>query len=754
MGKKEKKNKKEKNRRKVLNKAVPATRLIAIISVAVIIFILLVIRIGWIQFVQGAELKELASRQQTLNKIISPNRGTIYDTNGKKLAMSTKVDTITINPKKIVAKENKKEIKATENPELQEKVAKGLADIFSLDYATVLAQVQSTKSTETIVKKVEQELVDKLTSWMKENNIVAGINIDEDSKRYYPYNDMAAYVIGFTGADSDGRYGIEHYWDSTLKGTSGKIVTAADVDGGQISDSAEQYIEAENGSDIYLTIDVNIQKIVEDYLKQGVTANGAAAGSCIIMNPKTGEILSMATYPSYDLNNPYKINSEDEQKNWDTYSSEEKNTKLLNMWGGDRNFSKTYEPGSTFKLIVAAAALEEGITSTDVAGDFHCEGFTTVADREIKCAASAVHGSQTLRMALRNSCNAAFIQLGQRVGKNTLYRYFEAFGFFERTGFGVTGESRSNFHSLDELGPVELATTSFGQRFDITPLQLITAVSAIANNGTLIEPKIVKRVVNSSTKTETEIEAKEQRKVISEKTAKELRDMMKSVVEDRENIYGDVKGYTIGGKTGTSEPPVGHPEEGYVVSYIATAPADAPEIVTLVVVYKPDSKDPYGSRIAAPIASNILNDVLPYLGITSEDSDTTGTTATVSKTTKVTDVTNKTLTEAKKTLENLGFTVICADNPNSNSILVTEQVPGSGTVIQEGGVVCLYTDENTVRTSVEVPDLTGMTLQKARSTLAEKNLNILYSGSGTVKSQSIGNGSTVEQGSVITIYLE
>jgi len=292
---------------------------------------------------------------------------------------------------------------------------------------------------------VEQESVDKLKKWMSENKITTGINIDDDNKRYYPCGSTAAHVIGFTGTDSQGLYGIESKWDSILKGTSGKIVTTKDVHGKEISGNAEQYVEVENGSNLYLTLDVEIQNIVEKYLEKGVNDNNATAGSAIVMNPKNGDILAMATYPSYDLNTPFTINKEVE--NWDELSKDEQNEMLFNMWS-DKNFMKTYEPGSTFKLIVAATALEEDITETNIASDFNCTGSIQVADRTIKCAASAVHGKQTLKQALGNSCNSAFIQLGQRIGAAKLYKYFRAFGFFEKTGIAITGESRKRISSI------------------------------------------------------------------------------------------------------------------------------------------------------------------------------------------------------------------------------------------------------------------------------------------------------------------
>ena len=738
-------NKNNRNSKKSEDKAIAAKKLFAAMVFIFVLFACLIIRIGWIQFVEGASLKELASRQQTLNKIISPTRGTIYDTNGKALAISAKVDTITINPSKFILKN-----KPGETLALQEKVAKGLSEIFELEYETVLGQVKSENSVETIIKKVEQESVDKLKAWMSENKITTGINIDEDNKRYYPYGSTAAHVIGFTGTDSQGLYGIENKWDDVLKGTSGKIVTTKDVNGKEISGNAQQYVEVENGSNLYLTLDVEIQNIVDKYLEKGVNDNNADSGSAIVMNPKTGDILAMSTYPSYDLNTPFTVNTEE---NWDEFSKEEQNEKLFNMWT-DKNFMKTYEPGSTFKLIVAATALEENITEVDIANDFSCTGAIEVADRTIKCAASAVHGKQTLKQALGNSCNSAFIQLGQRIGATKLYKYFRAFGFFEKTGIAITGESGSVFHSLESMGPVELATTSFGQRFEITPLQLITAVSAIANNGKLLQPRIVKQVVNTDTGTTTEVETKEVRQVVSEETAKSVREMMEYVVTDGGGRHGAVQGYSIGGKTGTAEPSPGKQDDGYTVSFISIAPVEDPEIVILVAIYHPRKGNPYGSTVAAPIVSNMLSEILPYLGIASEDSDTKGAITTTARTTTVPDVTNKTLTEAKKTLQNLGFNVVSGDTSKSNSVLVTEQVPEKNSNIMEGATIVLYTEENDIRTSVEVPNLEGMSLSEAKSALASKNLNYTYTGSGKVKSQSIAEGTTVEQGTVIALQLK
>lgn len=564
-----------------------------------LIIILLIIRLIWLQFIDGPQLKEAAYNQQTINKLIAPKRGNIYDANGKTLAISAQVDTISINPSQITKKEE---------------VAKALSDIFELDYTETLEKVNSTSSVVTIAKKVEKDKVSKLTDWMSKNKITTGINIDKDSKRYYPYSDLASNLIGFTGTDNNGLEGIELKWDSVLAGTAGKLVTTGDVHNDEISSDNDQYIAVENGSNLYLTIDVNVQLIVEKYLKEYAEKNECEGGSAIIMNPSTGEILAMASYPNYNLNTPFEPNSV-LKKDWDKLSKEEQSAALQKMWR-NRIVSNTYEPGSTFKVLMSAIALEENITETDISGDFYCSGFQNISGTKIKCWTSGSHGSQTLRNALANSCNPSFMQLGKRIGISTLYKYFEAFGLFDTTGIATSGETTGLFHKIDNVGPTELATMSFGQRFNITPLQLITAACSIANDGILVQPKIVKQIENSNTGAITTVDTVEVRKVVSSETAEQVLSMMQSVVADGTGKTGAVKGYTIGGKTGTSEPPPG--EKGNIVSFLATAPSQNPEIVALVIFYKPGGNNPEGSKVAGPAMSSILSEVLPYLGITSD----------------------------------------------------------------------------------------------------------------------------------------
>ena len=704
------------------------------------IFILaLISRLFVLQFVDSASLKEKAYKQSTANRVISPKRGTIYDSTGKALAVSTEVDTISVNPSLIVVKNNQDETNT-----LKEKVATALADIFELDYSEVLVKVTSTNSIETIAKKVDLSKVEELKQWMKDNKCYSGINIDKDTKRSYPYNNLASNLIGFCGSDNNGLSGIEYNLDSTLTGTPGKLVTATDVTQEAIPDSDKQYIAPENGSNITLSIDANIQAIVEKYLKQAVDENNCKnGGSMILMDPSTGDILAMATYPDYNLNTPFEPN-ESLSQGWNELSSEEKSNSLYKMYS-NKVVNETFEPGSIFKVIMASVALEEDITETDISGDFYCSGSMQVADKNINCAKTSGHGSESLRNALENSCNPALIQLGQRIGANTLYKYFNAFGLFSKTGIDTAGESSSQFHSLNSVGPVELATMSFGQRFTITPLQMITAACAIANDGVLVKPRLITKIENPDTKVVTNVDIEEVRQVISPETAAKVRGMMRSVVEDGGGQSGAVKGYTIGGKTGTSEPDPNHPENGYVASFLAIAPVENTKVVALLSLYGPQGKSHFGGVIAAPVVSQVLSEVLPYLGIPSNDN------SSESNGIKIPDLKNKTVEEAKQILKDLGIN--CLTSANSSEI-ITSQTPKAGTSVSQNGFVRLYTAENNSSVSTSVPDLKGKSLTQATAALKAKNLNIQATGSGIVVSQDPAVGSSVEEGSIVRVTLQ
>jgi len=521
-----------------------------------------------------ANMRGMAIEQQSLGRKISPKRGTIYDATGKEiLAASATVEAVTVNPTNI-AKEDK------------EKVARALSDILEVEYEKVLKRVNKHSSIETIAKKVEKDKSNRLREWMQENNITSGINIDEDMKRYYPHNNLAAQIIGFCGADNQGLDGIEAKYDSQLKGSYGKISKLTDAKGKDIKNEGEAYTEAKDGNDLILTIDATIQGIAEKYLEEACIDNVCTdGGNIVIMNPQNGDILALASYPSYNLNQPYEPNTEELKNAWETMEQEEKTKALQQAWR-NKAIADTYEPGSTFKLITASAALEEGITTTDKEGEFCCTGGIEIAGVRIKCwRYYRPHGSESLRQALMNSCNPIFIGLGQKIGVNKYYEYLRKFGLLEKTKVDLPGEANSIFLKESKVGPVELATISFGQRFEVTPIQMVTAVSTIANGGIHVQPRVVKAIVDSETGERTEIEPVKKERVIQEKTSQDVLSMMKSVVVEGTGKNAQVKGYSIGGKTGTSEDGVN--TNKYVTSFMGVAPVEDPQLVILVVLYNP-----------------------------------------------------------------------------------------------------------------------------------------------------------------------
>ena len=720
-------------------------KLRTIFIVIILIFALLIGRIAYLQFFEGSYLKNLAYQQQTINQIISPKRGSIYDSTGKTLATSASVDTITINPSKIKDSSNDD----SKTAELKEKLAKAFSDIFELDYNETLEKLNSSSQVETIAKKVEQSKVEQLKTWMSENKVSVGINIDEDTKRYYPYNTVLSQVLGSCGSDDQGLSGIENEWQSVLSGTPGKIVSSKSASQEEIPNAEETYIAAENGSSLTLTIDYNVQTIVEEYLKQAVENNSCEnGGSCIVMNPQNGDILAMATYPNYDLNNPFTPN-ETVAKTYSSLSSDEKANAIYKMWS-NKSVSELYEPGSVFKTVTASIGLEENITDTDVAGDFTCTGYENVSGVNIACwRYYNPHGSQSLRKALENSCNPAFMQLAARIGTTTLYKYYKAFGLFDKTGIDLPGEASSMFTDEQKVGPLERATMSFGQRFSITPLQMITAVSAIANDGILMKPRIVKQITNTDTGAITNIEPTEVRQVISKETSAKVKSMMESVVTEGTGGRGAVSGYSIGGKTGTSEPVAGKEEtEGYVASYVAISPVEDTKVVLLLTLYKPDKNNHQGGQVAGPVVSQMLTKILPYLGIPSNTANNTDDDNLIT----VPDIRNKTIAEAEKVLKAAGFTTKITTSNDKNSTTVIDQIPKPGVSLTKNSIIMLY--DQSVRTSTTVPDLSGKSAYQATSELKNLNLNISIEGSGTVVSQDPAKGTKVDEGTVINVTLK
>ena len=648
-------------------------RMIYSLVISSFILAILIIRVAWLQFVSGGELQTLAYEQQTLDRKINPKRGTIYDSNMTQLAVSSTVYTVTVNPTNI-------------NNDRKELIAKKMSELFNLDYEMVLKKVKKRSSIETIVRKQEKEIVDELSVWMSNNNINQGINIDEDTKRYYPYNDFASHIIGFCGSDNQGLGGIEAKYDEVLKGEKGRITRVKDGSGKEVTGTVEQYTDATNGDSIVMTIDMGIQSIAEKFLEEACIDNKCTdGGNVVMMEPKTGNILAMVTYPSYNLNEPYKITNEELNSKWESLSSKEKNEALQAMWR-NKAIADTYEPGSTFKLVTASASLEEGITTTDKAGEFCCTGSITIAGVRIKCwRYYRPHGSQSLRQALMNSCNPIFIGLGQKLGVETYYTYLERFGFLAKTGIDLPGEAKGIFLDKSKVGPVELATISFGQRFEVTPIQMITMVSTIANKGNRMKPRLVKEIINSQTQEITYIEPENTGRVISEKTAEDVLSMMESVVSEGTGKNAKVAGFRVGGKTGTSEDGVN--TNKYVTSFIGVAPISDPKVAILVTLYNPTGEGGHqGGAVAAPVAGQILCEVLPYLEL-KEDNENT---KIENKTVTVPDIKYKTLKEAEETLKQYGLNIkyeTSEEKINKEEKIVFSQIPSGGITINEGASV-------------------------------------------------------------------
>lgn len=588
---------------------------IKIVLVSIFISVLMLVmlgRVGYLQFIEGDFLRTQATARQTLTETLSAKRGTIYDATGNTvLAISYDSDKVYINPT---------DIKNDINKEI---VAQGLASVLELDYNELLTKINENSKRFLVASDVEKDTIDKLKEWKSNLKIETGISIEASTSRYYPSGSLASTVIGFVGYDNQGSYGIEKSWNTYLSGTAGKLVSLKDASQSEIANSQQTYIAAENGYDLTLTIDANIQSIVEKYLSEAVEEYKCESGITIAMDPSTGKILAMADYPNFDCNNKDTPNSRLAEV-WDTLTSEEKNNSLLEMWK-PKAVTDTYEPGSVFKIITSSIALEENLIEPDVKNSFDCSGSITVPGEKdpIHCWQTGGHGSQTLRQALEHSCNPAFVELGLKIGKNLSYKYYDAFGFFGKTGISIPGEAKKGiFYDLNEINDHELGTASFGQRFTITPLQMITAACAIANDGVLVQPQIVSSMTNTDTGEITTFQTQEVRQVISKETADTVASMMESVVEDgtafRVKYFDDIRetmsGYSIGGKTGTSEPRA-NTDDGYVASFLAISPVEDTKIVLLVILDSPSGANHNGGQIAAPTAGKILNEILPYMGI-------------------------------------------------------------------------------------------------------------------------------------------
>ena len=609
--------------------------MIALYGVFVFLAVLFLGRTAYLQIIKGPQYKKEAELQQMRDSIVSPKRGTIYDRNSKVLAQSASAEIVCVVPVEIKKAGNGKE------------VAEKLSEILGVEKETIEKKIAKNSYYEIVKKKVDKSDADKIRALK-----LPGIRLDEDTKRYYPNGNLASHVIGFTGDDNQGLAGIEMVLDSELKGIEGRIKTAKSGNGEDMPYEYEQYMDPVAGNDVVLTIDEVIQHFVEKHLENArvdnMIADGAAA---IVMDPKTGEILAMSTKPDFDLNAPMELNSEDAKKSLEGLSGDEYLKKLseeLNKMWRNKAVVDTYEPGSTFKTVVASMALEENAVGLN--DSFFCKGDTSMFGYNISCHKNEGHGAETFVQGVHNSCNPVFMAVGERIGQQNFLKYFKAFGFMEKTGFDLPGEAVGAFHPEDNFTALDLAISSFGQSFNVTPLQMITAVSAIANGGNLMKPHIVKEIKNSEGYAVKTYEPQIIRQVISTETSDTMRNILEGVVSEGGGKNAYVKGFRVAGKTGTSEKlPRGSGE--YIASFIGFAPADDPKIACLVLLDNPRGINYYGGVIAAPVVANIISDTLRYMGVEPQykpgEDDNEGI--------MMPDVRGLTIAEAKSKLLSLGL---------------------------------------------------------------------------------------------------
>ena len=715
-----------------------------LIMAVVIIFLMTttVARVFYLTIVRGEELSEKAETQQLKDTEITAMRGTIYDSNGNVLAQSASVWNVFIDPLNIKDKQ-------------RDLIVDEFANLFGYDADEKKEFYDRTTHQnhyELVEKKVENNIKEKLSKFVSKNELGGCIGTEQTTKRYYPYGTLASSVIGFTGADDQGLSGIEAYYDEQLTGTNGRIITAKDAKSNNIANDYETSIAATDGDSIVLTINQTIQYYLEKGLRETMNEYQAKGAYGVVMNCNTGAVLAMSSLPDYDCNEPYKLTYSKDKKaikklSDKTAKQEAESAAVQNQW---RNFtvSDTYVPGSVFKTFVASAALEENVVNLNTT--YNCTGSIQVDKYKMKCHYHPGHGTQTLTQGLENSCNPFFITIGQKLGVHNYFKYFDAFGFTQKTNIDLPGEASPQYYKEDQYGIVELSSASFGQTNSLTPIQVCTGLCAIANGGKLLQPYLVSSIADANGKTVKKTQTKEIRQVISADTSEKVRKMMKSVVDNSTGKNGYVAGYSVGGKTGTSTK-LGESKNGegdkYIVSFGAIAPSDDPEIAMLIIVDEPN-QDLGGGALCAPIAAQVTQEAMNVLGIEPKYNDSEM--KDLSKQTP--NVVGKSLDEAKKTLEenNLNFVVVGDDST------VTRQCPSGADTIPNGGTVYLYTDDSEKQT-VNVPNFSGLTVNEAKDLASSSNLNIQIAGnsmsSGTVVAyrQSEETQAKVEKGTVVTV---
>lgn len=745
------------------NQVIRSRTVLIMLLFGVAVFAILFIRLYDLQIVRHEELQEKAVAQQTRSTVVTASRGTIYDKNGNVLAISATAETVFVSPAEIA-----------ENKEDTSEIARGLSRILGVDADTILKKMEKTSSQYEIVKlRAEQDLADQVRRFIngeidadgnevpEESRVkISGIYLSTDSKRYYPYSTLASQVIGFVGTDNSGLYGLESKYDDVLEGTSGLTVTAKNAAGTDLLYNYEQYYDAQNGDNLVLTLDTNVQY----YLEKGIEAmvdkfdakNGATG---IVMNVNTGGILAMASYPTYDLNSPssiYDAKLAATLKGMDTNSDayqEALRAAQLKQWR-NKCINDTYEPGSTFKPITLSTALEEGVVTMNTT--FFCTGSIMVPgwSKPFKCSKKTGHGKETLMQATGNSCNPAFITIGLKIGTQTYYKYLKSFGLMETTGIDEQGETTGIFASEKSFNSnvVSLASYAFGQTFTITPLQLIRAQAACINGGYLNTPYLVDQILDADGNVISQHTSVPVRQVISAETSANVRACLEYVVSTGTGKNGQVAGYRIGGKTGTADK-TGDPNKDVVVSFMCFAPADDPQIIMLITMDSPSrTTGTYvsGGNMVAPTASSVMSEILPYLGIEPDYSaeEIVGADATVPN------CVGSTLEQAKNTLKNYGFSCKTV----GDGATVTDQTPVGGSIVPNNASILLYLGKEKPDTPCTVPKVVGMTASAANQAVTNAGLIMKVTGatsssSGNVYaiSQSLDPGKEVKAGTVVTV---
>lgn len=704
-----------------------------------------------IMILNGEKYQGLASEQQLYDSLVTAPRGDIYDKNMQILATSATAWTVYLTPNSIhkIKDEGDKEL-------VRKTIAENLSKILEVEYDKVYEYTKKSSYYVIVKKKIDKTVADKVRKFISNNkdlNLTKYIGLDETTKRYYPNNSLASVVLGFVGSDDQGLAGIESYYDNELTGVAGRVVAAKNAAGTDMPFTYERVEEAQKGSSLVLTLDSYIQHTAEKYLDAAIEENKIAErGAAVVMNVNTGAILALAVKGDFDPNEPFTLSNEDELTLAELVDEKEKSTlrsELLNRQWRNKAVSDTYEPGSVFKIITAAIAIEENLISNS--NTFYCNGGTSVSGQHYRCWKTAGHGSQNLMQAISNSCNPAFITIGQLIGVPTFSKYFNAFGFAEKTGIDLPGEARSTYHAQENMGPVELTSSSFGQTFNITPVQLMSAVSSCVNGGYLIQPHIVEKVLNENNKVVKTATNSYKRQVISKTTSEQIRELMEYVSKNgAKNSL--VAGYRIGAKTGTSQKVAKILSTGdkylYIGSCMTVAPIDNPEIAVFVMLDEPKGSNYYGSVIAAPVNSKIMSEVLPYLGYQPSYSDEELSKLSVS----VPETKGLTVAEAKGkiTAAKLEYQIV------GNGEKVVKQLPAAGNEVLRGGIVILYTEEGDSKT-VTVPNLLNLTATAVNTVASKAGINVEFSGnistSGlTSYRQSIPAGETVAAGTVVTVY--